>query len=231
LTPSEPSPGGIVAALERAARAQPEAPFLFYRNARGQFRWWSFSTAAAVRDSGGLPNGKLSVKGVVVEREAAELLGSFLLESVPAERSPAEVAAPLPPGPGSSRDVWISWRPPSHPAERFLAGWAIRSGAAIVVDPASALHPELVAWVRPTVLSGTAAELLELASQIEKLAPRLFRRLWLRQRGKRLRLLVVEGEASDSDLAGVGERWRSLSPHFSPSVVALDAPPDDGPLV
>ncbi len=221
MTPSEPSPGGVAEALARAARAQPEAPFLFYRNSRGHFRWWSFATAFAFLEYDGVQGEKLSVKGVVVEPEAVALLGNFLNAAAAEEASPAASVAFPAPEPGASRDVWISWRLAYDPAERFLARCAIHSGAAILVDPASALHPELVAWARPTILSGTVEELLALAAELESLVPRLFRGLWLRQRGRRLRLLLVEGDPSATDLARLRARWRQLSPHFAPRVEAL----------
>ncbi len=190
-------------------------PFLFYRNARGQFRWWSFSMAAAFCEAGGVGDEKLSVKGVVVEREAVEVLGGFLRAAV----SGVQPGAPIPdPGPEVGRDVWISWRPLSDPRELALARWAILSGAVILVEPGSGLHPELFAWVRPTLISGSVAELLGLAGQLESLAPRFFRQRWFRQRAERLRLLLVEGEPAAGELEQVRARWRSLSASFSPGV-------------
>ena len=212
MSPSEASPGGVAAALALAARAQPEAPFLFYRNARGHFRWWSFALAAAFLEAGGVGGEKLSVKGVVVEREAVELLGGFLRVAL-GDGSDAFGAADLPgPEPGLGRDVWISWRPLSHPQELVLARWAIVSGAAILVEPGPSLHPELFAWARPTIVSGSVAELLTLADGVATLAPRFLRRRWLRQRGDRLRLLLVEGDPAVGDLDLLRERWQVFAP-------------------
>lgn len=212
MSPSEASPGGVAAALALAARAQPEAPFLFYRNAKGHFRWWSFALAAAFLEAGGVGEEKLSVTGVVVEREAVGLLGGFLRAAL-GESSDAFGAADIPgPGPGLGRDVWISWRPLSHPQELALARWAILSGAAILVEPGPSLHPELFAWARPTKVSGSVAELLALADGVATLAPRFLRRRWLRQRGDRLRLLLVEGDPAAGDLARLGERWQVFAP-------------------
>jgi len=221
LSSSEPSPGGVAAALARAARAQPEAPFLFYRNARGDFRWWSFSTAVAFFDGGGLRDESLSVKGVVVEREAVELLGGFL-RAATGEGSDVAGGARIPaPEPKVGRDVWISWRALSTPEELSLARWAIASGAAILVEPGTAIHPELFAWARPTVVSGSVEDLLGLAGQLAVLAPRFLRRRWLRQRAERLRLVIVSGSTATGDLARVEACWRDLSPLFAPRVVAL----------
>ncbi len=93
----------------------------------------------------------------MVEREAVELLGGFLR----AARRDSGGAAVLPDSaPGAARDVWISWRPLDHPAELALAQWAIVAGAAILVEPGACLHPELFAWARPTIVSGSVEELL-----------------------------------------------------------------------
>ncbi|MEO8197632.1 MAG: hypothetical protein ABI689_13035 [Thermoanaerobaculia bacterium] len=220
---TEPSPGGVAAALGCAARARPEAPFLFYRDPRGQFRWWSFSTAFGFLEGGGLTLEKLSVKGVVVDREAVELLGGFLRVAL-GDGSEASGAADLPgPEPRLGRDVWISWRPLSHPREIALARWAIGSGAAILVEPGRALHPELFAWARPTIVSGSVEELLALASQLESLAPRFFRQRWFRQRAERLRLVLVAGEPAAGELEQVRQRWREMSARFSARVTPFAA--------
>ena len=221
MSPSEPSPGGVAAALARAARAQPEAPCLFYRDARGQFRWWSFATAAGFLEVGGLPPERLSVKGVVVEREAMELLGGFLRVAA-ADGDESAVAATIPDSEQEGgRDVWISWRTLSDPQELSLSRWALLSGAAIVVEPGPALHAELFAWARPTVVSGSVEELGALADQVEALAPRFLRRRWLRQRGERLRVLAVSGRAGAEDLTRLAVRWHRLSPTFAPRVIPI----------
>lgn len=210
--------GPISEAIERWVATSPEAPFLFYRNSRGHFRWWSFSTFCALLKQGGRGDEKLSVKGVGVEREAVELLGGFLR----AARTGSGGAAVLPdPEPGAARDVWISWRPLDHPAEFALAQWAIGAGAAILVEPGACLHPELFAWARPTIVSGSVDELLELAARLPSLAPRFLRRRWFRQRAERLRLLLVEGGAPAEELSRVAERWQALSPRFRPIVAAF----------
>lgn len=223
MNPSATSAGGARqrSALADLARAQPEAPFLFYRSSRGHFRWWSYSTAATFLDDGGLGDEKLSVKGVVVEREAAEMLGGFLRAAIGEGFDPPGAAEIPGPGPGAPRDVWISWRSLTDPDEVALARWAILTGAAILVEPGPALHPELFAWTRPTVVSGTVEELGLLADQVEALAPRFLRRRWFRQRGLRLRLVLVSGGAAAEDLARVEGAWRGLSKHFAPSVAPL----------
>jgi hypothetical protein len=224
LNPSATSAGGARqrSALAELARTQPEAPFLFYRNARGHFRWWSYSTASTFLDEGEPRAETLSVKGVVVEREAVELLGGYLRLAIgDGAESPATAEIPGP-EPGAPRDVWISWRSLTDPDALALARWAILSGTAILVEPGPALHPELFAWARPTVVSGTVEELGALADQVEALAPRFLRRRWLRQRGERLRLVLVEGEPAPEALRRVRERWRSLLPSCTARIELLD---------
>ena len=156
--------------------------------------------------------------GVVVEREAVELLGGFLRAALAGSLDAAE-----PPRleAGTGRDVWISWRPLTGASELLLARWAIVSGAAILIEPGAAIHPELFAWARPTVVSGSVDELLSLAGEVERLAPRFLRARWLRQRAERLRLVLVSGSTATGDLARVEAGWRALSPLFAPRVVAL----------
>lgn len=226
MIPSAPSPGGVAGALALAARAQPETPFLFYRDARSQFRWFSFSAAVELVDlvqQGGLSDEKLSVKGVVVERAAAELAVGFLRTVLLADAASANAIESRVPGPGSGRDIWISWRSLSDPGELALARWAVARGAAILLEPGPSLHPELFAWARPTVASGGVEELSKLAGELELLAPRLLRRRWLRLRVERLRLVLVSGPLGAADLARLEGRWRELSPAFSARVEPLVA--------
>lgn len=223
------SPGAE--ALRGWASAQPEAPFLFYRNARGQFRWWSFATVASFVASSTASEGsgwtavgepKRLPGGLPVEREAVHLLGDFLAGAL--APPDAAVCPPLRAASSSSsreRDVWISWRPLSDPEERGLAQWAVIAGAAVLVEPSPALHPELVAWVRPTLLAATAGELSELADGLEALAPRWLRRRWFRQRGERLRRLLVGAAESPESCRRLEARWRALSPEMTPTVVPI----------
>jgi hypothetical protein len=221
LNSSAISPGGVGGALAGLAKAQPEAPFLFYRNSRGHFRWWSYATASAFLDRAGLGEERLSAKGVVVDREAVELLGEFLRLAMGEDSHPPGVAELAGTEPGAPRDIWISWRALTAPDERALARWAILTGAAILVEPGPALHPELFVWARPTLVSGTVEELGLLAGEVESLAPRFLRRRWLRQRGERLRLVLVEGSPAPEALGQVGERWRSLLPDCTAGIEPL----------
>lgn len=223
MSSSEPSAEGVAAVLARAAAAHAEVPFLFYRNARGHFRWWSYSMAAAFLEGGGARTAELPERSPRVEREAAELLGGFLQALTGKELDPAGGEEVLQAPAASERDIWIAWRPLGLPEERALARRAVGAGAAILVEPAAALHPELVAWARPTMISASAAELCELADGLAVLAPRFLRRRWWRQRAVRLRLLIVSGDVGSDDLAAVAAKWRALSPEFAPRVVPISA--------
>lgn len=164
-------------------------------------------------DRSGRTDDVFSVKEGLFVCNGVELVGPFLVSAVAIGPGSPEIVNL---DRGVERDVWISWRPLTHPAELELARWAIVAGAAILVEPGERLHPELFAWARPTMVSGSAEELHALAEELERLAPRLFRRRWLRQRGERLRLLLVEGEPSPAELQQVVDRWSSLSPHHAP---------------
>jgi len=157
-----------------------------------------------------------SVKEGGAVRNGVEVAGPFLVSAVAIGAGSAEVVDL---DRGGARDIWISWRPLTHPAELALARWAIVAGAAILVEPGERLHPELFAWARPTLASGSAEELLALANKFELLAPRFFHRRWYRQRGERFRLLLVEGDPSPSELQQVRQRWRALSPSLAPRCV------------
>jgi hypothetical protein len=173
--------------LEHRASEAPDAPFLFFRGARHDFEWISFGDAAAHR------------KGTLRRpRELPSTVESLLDRA--ASVSP-EGAAPLPRGAG--REVWVSWRILTDPAEARLAGWALGAGASIVVETHERLPVSLVAWARPTLVSASADDLERLFAHLEAEAPGWRRRQWLGQRLGRLRRILVESEAAagppDSD--------------------------------
>lgn len=167
-------------------------------------------------DRSGRTDDVFSVKEGLFVCNGVELVGPFLVSAVAIGPGSPEIVNL---DRGVERDVWISWRPLTHPAELELARWAIVAGAAILVEPGERLHPELFAWARPTLASGCAEELLALADEFEHLAPRFFRRHWYRQRGERFRLLLVEGDSSPRELLQVMRRWHALSPSLTPRCV------------
>lgn len=203
----------VATALERWARERGDAPLLFYRDARGQMRWWSARRAA--EEIGAGTSGRWR-RATVGRSDASELPAHFLAALAsegdvrdPTETQATEVAAPPLdlslaaaavaeavglPGVGASRDVWICWRPLTVPAERAMALWALGSGATIVVEPSQQLPAWLVAWARPTLWSGDTETLSELLAGIAVEAPRFLTRRWLRQRFERLRAVLVEGD-------------------------------------
>lgn len=183
-----------------AARA-PEAPFAFFRGPRGHFDWISFEDAEAHRQ--GTPRRPRWLP--------ADLLD--LLRFASDVEAPAASAA-LPPGP--SRPVWIAWRPLATAEEAALAAWALRSGAAIVVERHDRIPLDLVAWARPTVVSETADAVADLLAGLERDAPKWLRRRWLRQRLGRLRCVLVEsppvGASSVASIESIGDTLRRLVP-------------------
>ena len=156
--------------------------------------------------------------GVVVEREALELLGDFLRETLASPVNAASAGELEALGAGAGRDVWISRRPLSHPVEAALARWAIFTGAVVLVEPGPSLHPELFAWARPTLVTASVDELIQLADQLTSLSPRFLHRRWLRQRLERLRWLLVDSASGANEVERVEDRWRELSVHFKARV-------------
>jgi len=80
---------------------------------------------------------------------------------------------------------------------RALLSWGLLTGAALVLEPDPRALPASTAWVRPTLVAGEAAPLVELARQLRRGEGRR-RRRWWHLRGPdrpvgRLRLLVVLG--------------------------------------
>jgi len=221
----------VAAALERWARERGEDPLLFFRDARGHFRWWSAKQAQREFALPGQPAGRTPRE----ERAAAgdphaSLPGAFLrsLAGSSAAAAPLDLslraaavaeAVGLPPT-GTPRDIWISWRPLTWAPERAVAAWALAAGAAIVIEPAADLPPWLVAWARPTLLTGDAETHLRWIDGVAREAPRLLAGRWLRQRFARLRaVLVEEGGEEGAALDAVRRRLIGLGTSVAPRIV------------
>ena len=195
------------AALELRAAATPEDPFLFFRGERGHFRWWSFARCAACL--AGESGARATSAG---EGEAESFLERLALEGEPPLVAP--LAGLLGPSP-TRRDIWISHRSVEVPAQSALALYCARSGAAVLREPGERLHPELLAWARPTLLCDEAGELERLIQGFAALAPGLAPARWRRRRLARLRAVLVQGEGSGGLAArlaalGVGPGARVL---------------------
>lgn len=83
-----------------------------------------------------------------------------------------------------SREIVVSARPLENPEERSLLTWALRTGAAVVLEPRTESHVVTARWVRPTVFAGEADEVAALAREAESYRSPPLRRLgrWLRRR-------------------------------------------------
>lgn len=203
--PDEPAGA---AALRRSAAETPEDPWIFFRGERGHFRWWSYARALEALDGAGA--GDLPA-GAAVGREVVEQLRTAGEEEL---RSARALLGTL--GSGPARDIWISWRPFDLREERVTLLAAVLGGWAILREPGDALHPSVLAWARPTVLVGGAAELEALLAGFEAEAPRAFRARWLRRRLARLRSIVIDDDAPVESLArrlvGLGATAGVVSP-------------------
>jgi hypothetical protein len=184
--------------LRRRALETPEDPFLFFRNERGHFHWWSWARAARELEA---PAGAETAAPLV----ARELLERLVEGGEGEERLARALLAAL--GPAPERDIWISWRPLAAAPERVAALTALFGGWALLREPAERLPPSTFAWARPTLLAGDAAEIVALLDGFEAIAPRPFRGRWLRRRLARLRAVVVDGEAGTVEL---GKRLADL---------------------
>jgi len=104
----------------------------------------------------------------------------------------AEVAAAPPCR--EPQEILVSFHPLADPVERALRTWALTTGAAILLEPFAGAGLASVAWARPTLLAGSAAELALLRPAA---AAGGARRPWRRRPRLpfgRLRLLLVTGE-------------------------------------
>jgi len=94
--------------------------------------------------------------------------------------------------PSGERQIIVLGGSLEDPDERAMLSWATLAGTAVVLEPNPALRVAAVAWVRPTVFHGTAAELAALKSCVER-----ERSGWLRRSPRlpfrRLRTILVAG--------------------------------------
>ncbi len=179
-------------------------PFLFFRGPRGHMTWWSF---ARCRDeSGSLAARDATEPATDPPRHLLAILATATAAELAAAR---QLLAHL--GGASGREIWISTRPLDGGAERQLALAALLAGWAIVREPGERLHPDLFAWARPTLLSGTGAELGELLRGFAAAAPRFGAARWLRRRLHRLQVVLIEeaGEGA-GERAGLAAQLREL---------------------
>jgi hypothetical protein len=182
--------------LAEAARAaiSGDDPFLFHRE-RHDWRWVAFRAveeriAAAV----GAP-----------PAWAADPLGAAIaaLRDSPDRDAVNRLLAQLPPS--RTRDILVLDRPPGEARGRQLLGWAAAAGAAVLLEPETDRTAATVAWARPTVVAGSAAELAAIGERLLGLgsATRLRRR-----RGPLGRVRAVVLIASPA--GELPEPWASL---------------------
>jgi hypothetical protein len=100
--------------------------------------------------------------------------------------------------------------------ESALVLWSALRGAAVLREPGERHHPDLVAWVRPTLLADSPAALVELAVGVRRLAPRMGGGWWLRRRLGRLRALIVDGSEVAPVLEAVVDWNLALPPRVLP---------------
>jgi hypothetical protein len=79
--------------------------------------------------------------------------------------------------PSAARDIIVLSGPLDDAAERAILSWALRTGAAVVLEPNPAQRVATAAWIRPTVFHGTPEEIATLRQWVEKARQRWWRRL------------------------------------------------------
>lgn len=158
---SHPS-DNLPAAVRRHAAVHPHAPWLFERPDL-DWLWISWQQAA---DRLALP------PGAAPERPGpAALLHYLQLAEVPGDGLAGAAALAGRLGPPEIRDILVSGRPLSDPAEHRLLAWATLSGAVILFEPDPAAYVPAAAWARPTVFQGTAAEIAALRREATSFRP------------------------------------------------------------
>jgi hypothetical protein len=185
------------AEVRRRASADDEEPFLFFRDAHGHFRWWSWGhvertlerCAGTVTPAAEPPGSEAALDllcALTRAGETVELGARVLLERL---------------GAGPERDVWISFRPLDE-VERTLAMAGLIGGWAILREPVEPLPPSTVAWARPTILAAPATAVDALLAGLAREAPRAWGARWLRRRLARLRAVVTDDDSAVAALAG-----------------------------
>ena len=127
---------------------------------------------------------EMAAAGLVTAAEAVELL--------------------LPPG-RSGREILVSCRPLSDPAERRLLAWATWTGAAILLESDRAAGPATARWARPTLFHGDADDLAALRRAVSR--RRLFRP---RLPFGRLHTILLDGDLPTEERAFWEERGVTL---------------------
>ena len=189
-------PETALAEIRRRATVAAEDPFLFFRDPRGHFRWWSWGhVARTLERAAGCASGAAEPPGAEVPLEFLEILART---DERAEDGARELVGRL--GAGPERDVWISFRRLDE-VERTVALAGLLGGWAILREPVEPLPPATFAWARPTVLVAPAAGVAALLDGLAGEAPRALGRRWLRRRLARLRAVVVDDGAAAPALA------------------------------
>lgn len=129
--------------------------------------------AAAEREPPDAVHGELGGEGAEPAPGGAVVAGPegpSWLSGQRLEEAAQSLAAEL--GPGRRRDVTVLGAPLEEPLARLHLAWATLTGAALVLEPQRAALPATAVWARPTVLAGTAPELLRHRAAWEASLPR-----------------------------------------------------------
>jgi hypothetical protein len=159
--PPDP-PDSLPAAVRRHAAVHPHAPWLFERPEL-DWTWISWQQAA----------GRLALPpGAAPDRPGpAAWLHHLQLAAVPEDDLAGAAVLSDRLGSPEIRDILVSGRPLSDPAEHRLLAWATLTGAAVLFEPDPAAYVPAAAWARPTVFQGTADEIAALRREAQTFRP------------------------------------------------------------
>lgn len=148
------------------------------------------------------------VVGGGVRLDSEELDAHELLRRVEALDAKLPTVAPrrfLP----AHRDVVVCCRSLAQAGERLILSWALSRGAAVALDASPDAWLDVIGWVRPTVLHGTADAIVEAGRELARVHRPWWRRLLrMHSASKRLAppldrlraIVVTEGERLPASL-------------------------------
>lgn len=109
---------------------------------------------------------------------------------------------------GQRRQIWVSYGALADLGERVILAWALRSGAAVLLEPLRERLVHTVLWARPTLLHGPSPVLDELRRGLARVTGGKTRPRALRRALGRLRLFLLTDRSA---LAGrTADFWKGL---------------------
>lgn len=198
----------LPAAVRRHAAAHPHAPWLFERPDL-DWIWISWQQAADLLAASPVDTDAPDRPGPAALLHYLQLAEAGRVPEGDVLAEAADLAARL--GLPEVRDILVSGRPLSDPAEHRLLAWATLTGAVILFEPNPAAYVPAAAWARPTVFQGTAGEIAALRRDAQAFRPAW---PWRRPRlpfGRLRALLPLEPLPAEDEAFWTGRGTRIFS--------------------